>query len=124
MSVLDCLQNIALAPLPGYAQIQLTGADAFSFLHRLSTQNCHGLQPGHSCLNALLTPKGRFVSLLHQAVLPDNSLLLLGGDNQQQQIEQPGLARMQGRHARALTTHLRRLSVASKSGGSRNCSNS
>ena len=88
MSVLDCLQKIAVAPLAGYAHIQLTGADALSFLHRLSTQNCRGLQPGHGCLNAVLTPKGRFVGVLHQAVLPDNSVLLVGGCNQQQHIQQ------------------------------------
>lgn len=88
MSVLNCLEDLAIAPLPNHAQIQLTGSDAFSFMHRLSTQNCQTPQSGQGCLNALLTPKGRFVGLLHQVVLPNNSALLLGGQGQQQQIEQ------------------------------------
>ncbi|MEM7403582.1 MAG: hypothetical protein AAF310_06240 [Myxococcota bacterium] len=86
MTLLDRLQGTVLAPLPHCAQIQLTGADTLAVMHRLSTQHCSQLQPGHSCINTLLTPKGRTVALLHQLVLPNNGLLLLGQPNQQQQI--------------------------------------
>lgn len=71
-----------VAPLPGLACLELKGPDAKSFLHRLSTNAVETLTPGESSLNVLVNAKGRMVALLHQLVLADDRVLIVGGRDQ------------------------------------------
>lgn len=60
------------------ALLRVRGADARSFLHRLSTQHCAARAPGDSCLNAFITRQGRMVELVHQLHLADDEVWLWG----------------------------------------------
>ncbi|MEM7495548.1 MAG: hypothetical protein AAF471_05325 [Myxococcota bacterium] len=84
MSVWRHLRKAILIDHTARARVTLTGPDHLSLLHRLSTQACDRMQRGQSCLNALLTPKGRLVDLVHQILLPDGSTLLVGGRDRQE----------------------------------------
>ncbi len=59
------------------ARILLKGPDAKSFLHRLSTNAVIPSQSGDSCLNALVSQKGRLVDVFHQVILSDQEILLI-----------------------------------------------
>ena len=47
-----------------YGRMQMSGADALSLLHRLTTNHMLQLAPGHSCQTVLTTPIGRSMDLL------------------------------------------------------------
>lgn len=86
MSVWQHLHKAVLIDNNTHAQVTLSGSDHLALLHRLSTQACAQMQQGQSCLNALLTPKGRLVDLVHQIALPNGATLLLGGHNRQEPL--------------------------------------
>src|SRR5690606_41450968 len=53
-----------LAPLPDYAVIAASGADALSFLHGQLTQDITGLPPDAARLGGYCTAKGRLLATL------------------------------------------------------------
>ena len=66
---------------PTRARVRVRGADARSFLHRLSTNAVADLAAGQGRLNAFCTDKGRLVDVvLHLTVAADDVLLIGGAD--------------------------------------------
>lgn len=62
----------------GRARLKLVGADARSFVHRLSTNHVKDLPPGQGRLNALPTDKGRIVDLVLHLDRGAHGVLLVG----------------------------------------------
>ncbi len=60
-----------------HARVLLKGPDAKSFLHRLSTNAVMPSKTGDSCLNALISQKGRLVDLFHQVIVDDQEILAM-----------------------------------------------
>ncbi len=58
--------------------LELRGAEAIEFLHRLSTNELRSLAPGKARATILTSEKGRMVDLLHVLHLPDRVLLTVG----------------------------------------------
>lgn len=65
-----------------FSRIRARGGTRLDFLHRMSTGDLRGLQPGQGRATVLTTPIGRMID--HAAVLaePDSLLLVVGGGNQ------------------------------------------
>lgn len=71
----------ALIPLRQLASIEVSGADARSFLHNQFTNDVNHLLPGQAQLSAWCTAKGRmFASFIHFPVAPDRYRLILARD--------------------------------------------
>jgi tRNA-modifying protein YgfZ len=65
-----------------FSRIRVRGADRIDFLHRMSTGNLLGMQPGEGRTTVFTTPIGRMVD--YAAVLAsEDSLLLVSGGNGQ-----------------------------------------
>ncbi|MBH1988444.1 MAG: hypothetical protein I8H75_00490 [Myxococcaceae bacterium] len=54
----------------------MSGPDATSFLHRLSTRDVFGAAPAVAFGNCFLTPKGRLIDVVHQITLSEGRWLL------------------------------------------------
>jgi tRNA-modifying protein YgfZ len=67
----------AVGPLLAPAFLRLSGKDARSFLHRMSTQDLERLAPGQSAHAAFLSAKGRLQGEGHVLVRPDDVLVAL-----------------------------------------------
>jgi len=70
-------QAAAVGPVLNPAFLRLTGKDARSFLHRMSTQDLAVLGPGQSAYAAFLTAKGHIVADAHVLVRDAEVLLSL-----------------------------------------------
>src|SRR5262249_57008239 len=49
---------------PGWGHLRVTGGDRLRFLHGLTTANVEGLAPGGHTWGAILSPKGRVLSVI------------------------------------------------------------
>jgi len=58
---------------PDHGHIRVTGADRARFLHGLTTCNVTGLAPGGHTWGAILSPKGRVLSVIELVREPDGS---------------------------------------------------
>lgn len=78
-SAVAALQDRALVvDASARARVQLSGTDARSFVHRLSTNHVKDLAAGEGRLNALPTDKGRIVDLVLHLDRGPAGLLLVG----------------------------------------------
>ena len=66
-----------LCRAPGRRAFRVTGGDALSFLHRLTTQRLQGLDPGAHTRTLLLTTKGHVTADLSLHVRADGALCLV-----------------------------------------------
>jgi folate-binding protein YgfZ len=73
-------QQIALFDLSHHGQVEVSGADAASFLHNLCTNEVKNLPPGHGCEAFLTTGQAKIVALVtiyRAALAPDRPTFLL-----------------------------------------------
>ncbi len=69
-----------------FSRIRLLGATRLDFLHRMSTGDVRGLQPGEGKPTVLTTPIGRIVDYLIVLAFDDSALLIGGAGNQDKTI--------------------------------------
>jgi folate-binding protein YgfZ len=73
-------QQTALFDLSHHGKLEVTGADAASFLHNLCTNDVKGLSPGRGCEAFLTTGQGKivaFVSIYRGVRPPDHPVFLV-----------------------------------------------
>lgn len=76
----------AVAERSDFARLRATGKDILDLLHRLSTQDLKGLEPGTGAPTILTTPKGRIIERLFVHHLGGNGVLLVGGPGSAERI--------------------------------------
>ena len=65
-----------------YSLIRVRGANRIDFLHRMSTGNLLGIQPGTGRATVFTTPIGRMVDYAIVLAFPDSLLMIAGGNGQ------------------------------------------
>lgn len=68
-------EAVGLLDRSGRGKLALTGPGAKEFLHGQVTQDINGLEPGHGCYAAFLTPKGKMLGDLRVLDTGDELLL-------------------------------------------------
>lgn len=76
-ALFQALRDGAVAVAERRGVVRLRGADARSFLHRMTTQHTEALAPGEAALNVLPNKQGRCVDLVHQLTLAEDDVALL-----------------------------------------------